>query len=114
MGAADVGALVQINLLHAHALVAGGLNALDVVHQRGHLPLVQRQDAILHIGGAHAFVGPHHAHHWDVDLRKDVDGHAQRGADAKQAHQQQHRTDGVGVLENEAHQAHVSSGSNWR
>ena len=35
--------------------------------------------------GAHAGVGPDDADHRDVDLRKDVDRHAQRRADAQQA-----------------------------
>ena len=41
--AADVGAFVQIDLDDADAVVAVGLDARDVVDQRGQLPLVQRQ-----------------------------------------------------------------------
>ena len=46
---ADVGAFVQIDLLDADALVAGGFDARDVVDQRGYLALMQREDAVLDV-----------------------------------------------------------------
>ena len=80
-GPRHVGALAQVDLLHADALVAHRLDARDVVHQGRQLPLVQRQNAVLHVLRAHPVVGPDDRNHRDVDFGKDVDGHAQRGAD---------------------------------
>ena len=81
IGAGHIGAFVQIDLLDADALVARRLDARDVIDQRGELALVQGQDAVLHVLGAHAVVGPDDGHHRNVDFGKDVDRHAQRGAD---------------------------------
>jgi len=78
-----------VDLLDADALVAGGLDARDVIDERGHLPLVQRENAVLDVGGAHAGIGPHHTAHRDVHLRKDVDRHAQRLTASQQADEHQ-------------------------
>ena len=86
---ADIGPFVQVDLLDADALIAGGFDARDVIDQGGQLPLVQGQDAVLHVLRVHAVVGPHHTHHRNVDLRKDVDGHAQRRPHPKQTEQDQ-------------------------
>ena len=77
-GARHVGAFVQIDLLDADAVIAGGLDPRDVIHQRGQLALVQRQDAVLDVLRAHPVVGPDDADDRNVDLGKDVDRHAQR------------------------------------
>ncbi len=98
-GARHVGALVQVDLLDAHPLVAGRLDARDVVDQGGHLPLVQRQDTVLDVQRVHAGIGPHHAAHRYVHLREDIDRHAQRLADAEQSDEHQHGDDRVGTLQ---------------
>ena len=79
--ARHVGALVKVDLFHADAFVADGFDARNVVHQRGKLTLVQRQDAILDVLRAHAVIGPHDRHYRDVNLREDVHRHAQRRSD---------------------------------
>ena len=81
-GAAHVRAFVQIDLDDADADVAVGFDAGDVVDQRGQLPLVKRQDAVLHVRRAHAVVGPDDADDRNVDFREDVDRHALRRAPA--------------------------------
>jgi len=107
--ARDVRALVQVDLLDAHALVAGRLDARDVIDQRGHLPLVQCQDAVLNVLGIHAGVGPHDAAHRNIHLRKDVHRHAQRLADPQQSDEDQQRRDGVGVSQDVADECHAES-----
>ena len=97
-GADDVGALVQIDLLDADAVVAGGLDPADIVDQRGELPLVQRQNAVLDVQRAHPVVGPDDADDGNVDFRKDVDRHAQRSADAHDADENQGRDDRIRSL----------------
>jgi hypothetical protein len=62
------------------------------------LALVQGQDAVLHVLRAHPVVGPHHGDNRYVDFREDIDGHAQRSADAHQGNQDEHRHDRVGAF----------------
>jgi len=97
---------VQVDLLDTDSFVAGGLDARDVIDQRCHLPLVQRQNAVLNVLGVHAGIGPHHAADRDVHLGKDVHRHAQRLADAEEADEDQHRGHGVGTLDDVADQRH--------
>jgi hypothetical protein len=80
---------VKVDLLYANALVAGGFDARDVINQRGHLAFMEREDPVLDVRGAHATVGPDDTDHRDINLRKNVDRHAQRRADAEQADQDQ-------------------------
>ena len=103
-----VGALVQIDLLDADAVVAGRLDAADVVDQRGDLPLVQREDAVLDVQRAHPGIGPDDADDRDVDLRKDVDRHAQRRADAEHADHDHAGGDRVRTLQNETDELHAA------
>ena len=86
---ADIRAFVKVDLLYANALVAGGFDARDVINQRGHLAFMEREDPVLDVRGAHATVGPDDTDHRDINLRKNVDRHAQRRADAEQADQDQ-------------------------
>ncbi len=92
------------HFLHADARVARGLDARDVIDQGGHLPLVQRQDAVLNVRRAHAVVGPHHADDRDVDFRENVDRHAQGGAHPQQGQENEQRRDGVRVFEDETNE----------
>ena len=83
---ADIRAFVQIDLDDADALIAVGLDPRDVVHQRRELALVERQNAVLDVFGAHAVVGPDDADDRDVDLGKDVGRHPQEGAGPQQTY----------------------------
>ena len=105
-GAGDVRALVQIDLLDADALVADGLDPRDVVDQRGQLALVQRQDAVLHVLGAHAVVGPDDRNDGDVDFRENVHRHAQCRADPHAGGQDQDGSDRVGPLQRVLNERH--------
>ena len=106
-GAGHIGAFVQVDLLDADALVAHRLDARDVVHQGGQLPLMQRQDAVLHVLRAHPVVGPHDRNHRDVDFGKDIDGHAQRGADPHETDEDQRSHHGVRSLERNFDNGHA-------
>ncbi len=89
----------KIDLLHPDALVADGLDARDVVHQRCQLALMQGQDAVLHVLRAHAVVGPDDRDDRDIDFREDVDGHAQCRTDSHEGDENKDGHDGVGPLE---------------
>ena len=71
--------------------------------------LVQGEDAVLHVLRAHAGVGPHHGHHRNVDLRKNVHGHAQRRADTHQANQDERRDHRIGTFERNFDNGHAES-----
>ncbi len=105
-GAADVRALMQVDLFHAYADIARCLDARDVIDQRCHLPLVQRQDAVLDVLRTHAVVGPDDADHWNVDLGKDIDRHARGCPDPEQTDQNQHGRNRVRMLEHKTDQGH--------
>jgi len=60
---------------------------------------MQGQDAILDVLGAHAVVRPDDRDHRNVDFRKDVDRHAQRGTDAHEGDENQHGRDRVRSFE---------------
>ncbi len=102
----DIGAFMQIDLLDADTLIAGRLDARDVVDQRRHLPLMQRQDAVLHVLRADAVIGPDYADDWDVDLGENVDRHAQRASGAENADEDKRRDDGVRTLEDKGDYLH--------
>src|SRR5579859_1511876 len=107
--ARDIRAFVQVHLDDAYTDIAGGLDAGNVVDERGHLPLVQRQDPVLDILCAHPVVGPHDAHHRDVDLRKDVHRHAHDRARTQQADEDQHGDHRIRPLEDMFNQRHESA-----
>ena len=106
-GAGDIGPLVQVDLLDPHALVARRLDARDVIDQGGELALVQREDAVLHVLGAHAGVGPHDADHRDVDLAGRCRSACAALRPPRAGHQDQGRHHGVGARENVADDGHA-------
>ena len=100
-GASDIRPFMQIDLDDAHAFVAVGFDALDVVHERCKLAFVEHENAILNIEGAHAVVRPDDAHDGDVDFGKNIHRHPKRGPDAEQANENDHRKDGVWTPQHE-------------
>ena len=88
-GAADIGAVLEIDFFDADPLVGSRLNARNVIDQGRQRPLVQRENAVLDILGAHPVIGPDDTDHRNVDFRKDVHRHAQGGADTQQTNENQ-------------------------
>ena len=80
----DIGALMQEDSFNADAVIACRLDPFEVVDFRCQLAFVKRQNPVLDIQRLHTVVGPNHRYNRNVDFGKDVDGHAQRGAYAKQ------------------------------
>src|SRR5207253_1726027 len=77
----DFGALVKENFNDRDAVVTLRLDMLDVVHGRGHGALGHGDEALLHFLGRDAWKTPDHTHDWNVDLGKNVRGHARDGDD---------------------------------
>jgi hypothetical protein len=98
---------MQIDFFDTDTIITGSLNARNIVHQRSHLPFVQRQDAVLDILGIHSVIGPDDADDWNIDFRENIDRHAQSGADAKQADQHQHRDDRIRSFEDITDDRHM-------
>jgi hypothetical protein len=78
----------------------------DVVHQRGHLPFVQRENPVLNVVRIHAVVGPDHAHDRNVDFGEDIHRHVEPGADTQNTEQRQHGGNRIRVFQNVAWQRH--------
>ena len=101
-GAADVGALGEIDLEDAEARDRQRLDALDAV-DRGRIgALADQHDAPFHVLGGEAGIVPGDIDDRDVDVREDVDHHALRRQEAHQ--QDEHAGDrhGVGAAQRKA------------
>ena len=77
---------MQIDFLDANAVVAGRLDARNIIDKRGHLPFVNRQDAVLNILRVHAVICPNDTNDRNIDFRKNIHRHARGGADTQQAY----------------------------
>ena len=104
-GAADVGALREIDLEDAEPGDRQRFDALDAVHRRRIGALADEHDAALHVLGGQAGIVPGDVDHRDVDVGEDVDDHPLRGQEAH--HQDEHSGDGHGVwpAQREAHES---------
>ena len=93
-GVADIDVRLEENLDDGHAVERLRLDVLDVV-DRGHAAFAVGHDAVGHLRRGEAVEIPHHRHHRDVDVGKDVRRHRQDAEDAK--NQNQKRKDDKGV-----------------
>jgi hypothetical protein len=105
-GLADIGSLVEKDLLDADPLIARRLDARDVIDKRGKLALVNGQDPVLNVLRPHAVVGPDDADDGDVDFRENIDRHALGGANTQQTNEDQYRGNRVGPPEHQSDNGH--------
>ncbi len=66
------------HLDHARAIVSGGFDVFDIIHQGADHALVVIDDALLHLFGVQAVINPDHTDDRNVDLRKNVRRRAQQ------------------------------------
>ncbi len=86
---------MEKNFDDRNAVVALRLDVLDIVHGRGHGALANRDEALFHFFRRDAGVAPDDAHDRDVDVRKNVSGHARDRHDPKQHDEDGHHREGV-------------------
>ena len=103
-GAADVGALREIDLEDAEARDRQRLDALDAVDRGGIGALADQHDAPLHVLGGEAGIIPGDVDDRDVDVGEDVDDHALRRQEAHQQDEHAGDSHGVGASQREANE----------
>jgi len=93
----DLGVGLEVDAGHGDAGIGLRLDVLDIVDGGGHGPLEDGDHAFFHLFGRQAGVGPHDAHHGDIDIGKDIDGHRDDGRDAKDGDEQRNHDKGIGA-----------------
>ena len=76
-------------------VVALRFNMLDVIDRRGHGTLADCDEALFHFLRRDACVAPDHAHHWNVDVRKNIRGHSGDRDHSDQHDQDRHHGEAV-------------------
>jgi hypothetical protein len=99
VGGGDIGRWVKEDLDDAEGRIRIRLDVLDVVHRRRQCALERSDDAPGHVVGRQTLVLPGHADDGNVDARKDIDRHADRGERADDENEQGRYDEGVGPAE---------------
>ena len=84
---ADVYMRLEEDLDDADAHQRLRFDVLDVVDRGGHAALGVGDDAVGHLLGREAAVLPHHRHHRNIDVRKDIHGHGFNAENAQDQNQ---------------------------
>ena len=95
-GVRDRGAGLEEYLDHAHAVVRGGFNVLDIVDKGGDHALMVVDDARFYFLCGETVVHPDHGHDRDVDLRENVRRRSQQHERGQQQKHQRRHHEGVG------------------
>ena len=72
---------------------------LDIIDGRGDAAFGVGDDAVRHIQGREARIEPHHRHHWDIDIGKNVGGGSQNRDRRQKNYDERHHHEGVGTSE---------------
>ena len=102
VGGGNVGGWVEVDLDDAEGGIGIRLDVLDVVDRRRQCALKRGDDAPGHLVGRQALVLPGHADDRNVDARKNIDRHAQRGERADDENEQGRHHKGVGPAQRNA------------
>ena len=94
-GVADIDVRLEENLDDSQAVERLRLDVLDVVDRGGHAALAVGHDAVGHLRRGEAVEVPHHRHHRDIDVGKDVRRHRQDAEDAENQNQKREHDKGV-------------------
>src|SRR5438132_3773410 len=97
---------MEKNFDDRNAVVALRLDVLDIVHGRGHGALANRDEALFHFFRRDAGVAPDDAYDRDVDVRKNVSGHARDRHDPKQHDEDGHHREGVRASKSQTNDPH--------
>jgi len=97
---------VKENFDHGDAVVGLRFDVLDVVHGRGHRPLANGHETLLHFLWRYARVTPDHAHDWNIDRGKNIRRQPQDGNDSDEHDQDCHDREGIGATERQADNPH--------
>jgi hypothetical protein len=80
---------------YGDAVIRLRLDVLNVVDACSNTALELRYDAVCHLFGGKAVVLINDAEDWDVDIRKDIDGHGDNCRAPEDHDQQRHDVKGV-------------------
>ena len=107
----DIDRRVEEDLDDAEGGIRIRLDVLDVVDRRRQRALERGDDAPGHLVGRQALVLPGHADDRDVDARKNIDRHAQRGERAEEENEQGRDDERIGPAQRDAdYSEHVGTG----
>ena len=105
----DLGVRLEEDPEPGHPVERLRFDVLDVVDGGGEGPLADGDDALLHLLGRDAAVGPDDADHRDVDHREDVGGRREDGDAAQDGDEHRHHHEGVGAPQRQPDDPHGST-----
>src|SRR5581483_10733584 len=107
-GQVDAGIRLKEYFYNRDAVIGRRFHVLDVVNGGGHGALVDGDDALGHLLRRQAGVGPYYGYNGNIDVRKDVFGHAENGDAAEHRHEHGHDNKGIGPAKGKPDYPHTS------
>lgn len=97
---------LKVDLHHRNAIQRGRFDMVDVVDRRRQRPLSDGHNAVGHLFRREPRILPDDGNHGDIDIRKNIHGHAQNRNRPKNQQQQCEYSKGIGPAQRKANNPH--------